>query len=60
MKIDGGCHCGYITYFAEVDADNAQFGLQSRCPIFSLDPARLIVTFPWITSRTQESCAAWR
>lgn len=21
MKIDGGCHCGYITYEAEVDAD---------------------------------------
>jgi hypothetical protein len=22
MKIDGGCHCGYITYEAEVDPDN--------------------------------------
>src|SRR5437870_12574900 len=22
MKIDGGCHCGYITYTAEIDADN--------------------------------------
>jgi hypothetical protein len=22
MKIDGGCHCGYITYTAEIDPDN--------------------------------------
>lgn len=22
MKIDGGCHCGYITYVAEIDPDN--------------------------------------
>ena len=21
MKIDGGCHCGYITYVAEIDPD---------------------------------------
>ena len=21
MKIEGGCHCGYITYEAEVDPD---------------------------------------
>ena len=23
MKIDGACHCGYITYVAEVDPDKA-------------------------------------
>ena len=23
MKIDGGCHCGYITYEAEADPANA-------------------------------------
>src|SRR5438132_13348165 len=23
MKIDGGCHCGYITYVAEIDPDKA-------------------------------------
>ena len=22
MKIDGGCHCGYITYTAEINPDN--------------------------------------
>ena len=22
MKIDGGCHCGYITYIAEIDPDS--------------------------------------
>jgi hypothetical protein len=22
MKIDGACHCGYITYVAEIDPDN--------------------------------------
>ena len=23
MKIDGGCHCGYVTYDAEADPDDA-------------------------------------
>ena len=22
MKIDGGCHCGYITYSAEIDPED--------------------------------------
>ena len=23
MKIDGGCHCGYITYTAEIDPETS-------------------------------------
>ena len=27
MKIDGGCHCGKITYTAEVDPEKVAFAI---------------------------------
>jgi hypothetical protein len=35
MKIDGACHCGYITYVAEVDPDRAGICHCTDCQTFS-------------------------
>ena len=35
MKIDGGCHCGYITYEAEADPANAMICHCTDCQTLS-------------------------
>ena len=35
MKIDGGCHCGYITFEAEADLDKATICHCADCQSFS-------------------------
>jgi hypothetical protein len=35
MKIDGGCHCGNITYVAEIDPDNVGICHCTDCQTFS-------------------------
>ena len=35
MKIDGGCHCGYITYEAEIDADKTLICHRTDCQTLS-------------------------
>jgi hypothetical protein len=35
MKIDGGCHCGYITYEATVDAEHVGICHCTDCQTFS-------------------------
>jgi hypothetical protein len=35
MKIDGGCHCGYITYAAEIDPDKVGICHCTDCQTFS-------------------------
>jgi hypothetical protein len=35
MKIDGGCHCGYITYTAEIDPDKVGICHCTDCQTFS-------------------------
>ena len=36
MKIDGGCHCGYITYEAEADPANAMICHCTDCQNFGV------------------------
>ena len=38
MKIDGGCHCGYITYEAEADPANAMICHCTDCQISECPP----------------------
>ena len=35
MKIDGGCHCGYIAYEAEVDPDKVRICHCTDCQTLS-------------------------
>jgi len=51
MKIDGGCHCGYITYTAEIDPDKVGICHCTDCqtlsgsafaPVFARERTRLI------------------
>ena len=35
MKIDGGCHCGNITYVAEIDPDNVRICHCTDCQTLS-------------------------
>ena len=35
MKIDGGCHCGYITYEAEINPDNVSVCHCTDCQILT-------------------------
>jgi hypothetical protein len=46
MKIDGGCHCGYITYEGEADPDKASICHCSDCQTLSGSPFRASVPVP--------------
>jgi len=46
MKIDGGCHCGYITYEAEVDPGKAGICHCTDCQTLSGSAFRTIVPAP--------------
>jgi hypothetical protein len=35
MKIDGGCHCGYITYEGEADPEKATICHCADCQIWT-------------------------
>ena len=43
MKIDGGCHCGYITYQAEVDPNEVKVCHCTDCQSLSGSAFRTIV-----------------
>jgi hypothetical protein len=43
MKIDGGCHCGYITYEAEADPANATICHCTDCQKLSGSAFRTVV-----------------
>ena len=43
MKIDGGCHCGYITYEAEADPANAMIYHCTDCQTLSGSAFRSIL-----------------
>jgi hypothetical protein len=43
MKIDGRCHCGYITFEAEADPDKATICHCTDCQSFSGSPFRASV-----------------
>lgn len=43
MKIDGGCHCGNITYTAEVDPESAGICHCTDCQTFSGSAFRTVV-----------------
>lgn len=68
MKIDGGCHCGYITYEATVDPDRIGICHCTDCQTFSgsafrtgvlatRDRFRLLTGEPKIYVKTAESGA---
>ncbi|MGB7694521.1 MAG: GFA family protein [Pseudolabrys sp.] len=42
MKIDGGCHCGYITYEAEIDADKTLICHCTDCQTLSGSAFRVV------------------
>ena len=46
MKIDGGCHCGAITYEAEIDAEAVFTCHCSDCQALSGAPFRTVVPVP--------------
>ncbi len=46
MKIDGGCHCGDITYEAEVDPDRAAICHCTDCQTLSGAAFRTLVPVP--------------
>lgn len=41
MKIDGSCHCGYITYTAEIDPENVGICHCTDCQTLSGSPYRV-------------------
>ncbi len=43
MKIDGGCHCGYITYCAEVDSEKVGICHCTDCQTLSGSAFRTVV-----------------
>ena len=43
MKITGGCHCGTITYEADVDADKVTLCHCTDCQVLSGSPFRVVV-----------------
>src|SRR5207245_1799285 len=43
MKIDGACHCGYITYEAEVDPEKTVICHCTDCQILSGSAFRTVV-----------------
>jgi hypothetical protein len=46
MQIDGGCHCGYITYEAEVDPDKVSICHCTDCQILTGSAFRVTVQAP--------------
>ena len=46
MKIDGGCHCGNITYDAEIDPETATICHCTDCQKFSGSAFRMVVRVP--------------
>jgi hypothetical protein len=46
MKIDGGCHCGYISYDAEVDPENVGICHCTDCQTLSGTAYRVSVRAP--------------
>jgi hypothetical protein len=44
MKIDGGCHCGYITYEAEADPENTAICNCTDCQALSGAPFRAVLS----------------
>ncbi len=46
MKIDGGCHCGYITYEAELDPDKVGICHCTDCQTLSASAFRTIGMVP--------------
>jgi hypothetical protein len=46
MKIDGGCHCGYITYEADVDPERASICHCTDCQTLSGTAFRTSVPAP--------------
>ncbi|HEY7299661.1 MAG TPA: GFA family protein [Xanthobacteraceae bacterium] len=43
MKIDGGCHCGYVTYDAEVNPDNTEICHCTDCQVLSRTAFRILI-----------------
>ena len=43
MKIDGGCHCGHVTYEAEIDPERVAICHCSDCQTLSASAFRTIV-----------------
>jgi hypothetical protein len=43
MKVDGRCHCGLITYVAEVDPDKVELCHCTDCQIMSGSAFRIVV-----------------
>ncbi len=46
MKIDGGCHCGAITYEAEIDPENVGICHCTDCQSLSASAFRTVVRIP--------------
>ena len=46
MKIDGGCHCGFITYEAEVDPEGTTICHCTDCQTMSGSAFRTVVRAP--------------
>ena len=46
MKIDGGCHCGYIAYEAEVDPEQTAICHCTDCQTLSGSSFRTVVPAP--------------
>jgi len=46
MKIDGGCHCGQVTYEAEIDPENVGICHCTDCQALSASAFRTIVMVP--------------
>jgi hypothetical protein len=51
MKIDGGCHCGFITYEAEVDPERASICHCTDCQVLTGTVFRTSVPAPDSTFR---------
>jgi len=46
MKIDGGCHCGFIKYEAEVDPEKSAICHCSDCQVLSGTAFRTVIPAP--------------
>jgi hypothetical protein len=46
MKIDGGCHCGYIAYEAEVDPEQTAICHCTDCQTLSGSAFRTVIPAP--------------
>ncbi len=46
MRIEGGCHCGYITYQAEVDAEKVTICHCTDCQTLTGTAFRMVVPAP--------------